>query len=69
MSQPVAFRHMHSLSIFSIADYCVYAFMFGGIEEWIPNASASDQAILSDTTVLEICTIIISFFYLPPQFF
>lgn len=55
VSQPVAFRHMHSLSIFSIADYCVYAFMFGGIEEWIPNASASDQAILSDTTVLEIC--------------
>ena len=69
MSQPVAFRHMHSLSIFSIAEYCVYAVMFGGIEEWIPNATASDQAMLSDTTVLEICTIIISFFYFPPLSF
>lgn len=26
--------------------------------EWTPNASLNDQAILSDTNVLEMCTLI-----------
>lgn len=59
MPQFITHRHFHSVSLFPVSQYCVYCILFGGVKEWVQTEPTSNQPILSDTIIIEMCKFVL----------
>lgn len=54
MPEAVLHRHFHSMSAFPVDSKCLYIALFGGVSKWDQSIPASEQSMISETTLLEV---------------